>query len=166
MFGLMGMGSDGGGLRPAVEGGADAGVEALRRDGVRGRPDVSALACLRGRTLGVLLWHYHDDDLPGPSAAIDLTIDGLPAPAASGTVLLQHYRIDRDHSNAFETWKRMGSPQRPTPEQYAELQRSSQLALLGSPEWLHPAAGTVKLRVALPRQAVSLLVLDWGRAPH
>jgi xylan 1,4-beta-xylosidase len=160
MFGLMG------GTRVEAASTADAGVEALRQSGVRGKPDVAALAGLADRTLGVLLWHYHDDDLPGPSAAIDLALDGLPAAANAGPVLLQHYRIDGEHGNAFEAWRRLGSPQRPTPEQYAALLRASQLAPLGSPEWLHPAAGKLDLRLTLPRQAVSLLVLDWGRAPH
>ena len=54
----------------------------------------------------------------------------------------------------------MGSPQQPTPEQYAELERSSDLALLGSPEWVRPEGGKLTLRFTLPRQAVSLLVLD------
>ena len=75
-------------------------------------------------------------------------------------MLLEHYRIDRDHSNAFEAWKRMGSPQQPTPEQYAALERSSDLALLGSPRWLRPEGGKLTVRLNLPRQAVSLLVLD------
>jgi xylan 1,4-beta-xylosidase len=156
MFGLMGTR----GTRIEAESSHDAGVEALRRDGVRGKPDVAALASLQDQALGVLLWHYHDDDLPGPSAAIDLSLTGLPA----APILLQHYRIDRDHSNAFETWKRLGAPQQPTPEQYAALERSSELALLSSPEWLHADSGKLTLRFVLPRQGVSLLVLDWGRA--
>ena len=83
---------------------------------------------------------------------------GLPV---GGTpVLLEHFRIDRDHSNAFEAWKRMGSPQDPTPGQFAELQRASDLALLGSPEWVRPKDGKLTIRFTLPRQAVSLLVLD------
>ena len=45
-------------------------------------------------------------------------------------VLLQHYRIDNDHSNAYTVWKNMGSPQKPTPEQYAELKAAGQLELL------------------------------------
>jgi xylan 1,4-beta-xylosidase len=158
MFGLMGTG----GTRLEVESTHDAGVEALRQGGVRGTPDVAALASLRDRSLGILLWHYHDDDVPGPAAAIELSLSALPAGA--GPVLLQHYRIDGDHSNAFETWKRLGSPQQPTPEQYAALEQSSQLALLNSPEWLHPTSGKLDLRLELPRQGVSLLVLDWGRA--
>jgi xylan 1,4-beta-xylosidase len=112
----------------------------------------------------VLAWHHHDDDVPGPAAEVELLVTGLAAEDAP--VLLEHFRIDRDHSNAFETWKRMGSPQHPTPEQSAELERSSDLALLGSPGWVRPQGGKVTVRFTLPRQAVSLLVLDRGRRPQ
>ena len=59
-------------------------------------------------------------------------------PFGGTRVLLEHFRIDRDHSNAFEAWKQMGSPQDPTSEQIAELERTSDLALLASPEWVGP----------------------------
>jgi xylan 1,4-beta-xylosidase len=154
MFGLMG------GSRLAVESTGAVGLEAIRTGGVRGKPDVSALASRAGGKLWVLVWHHHDDDVPGPSADLELSLAGLPA--GIGPVLLEHYRIDRDHGNAFEAWKRMGSPPQPTPEQYAALEQSSDLALLGSPRWLHPEGGQLTLRLNLPRQAVSLLVLDWG----
>ncbi len=65
--------------------------------------------------MSVLVWHYHDDDLPGPDAAVELSLRGIPDRA--GSVLVQHYRIDRDHSNAYEAWKHMGSPPRPTVDQ-------------------------------------------------
>jgi len=154
MFGLMG----GSGL--TVESTGEVGLEEIRRDGVQGRPDVSALASLRDRKVCVLAWHHHDDEVPGPDAAVELSLTGLPV---GGTpVLLEHFRIDRDHSNAFEAWKRMGSPQHPTPGQFAELQRASDLAPLGSPEWVRPKDGKLTIRFTLPRQAVSLLVLDSG----
>src|SRR5580700_6178459 len=77
------------------------------------------------------------------------------APAAR--VLVEHYRIDETHSNAYTAWKQMGSPQQPTPEQYAMLEAAGQLQLLTSPEWLAAANGQVGLTFDLPRQAVSLL---------
>ncbi|MGP0063944.1 MAG: GH39 family glycosyl hydrolase [Isosphaeraceae bacterium] len=157
MFGLMG------GRRLAAESSGEVGLEAIRTEGVRGRPDVAALASLRDGKLCVLAWHHHDDDLPGPSAEIELSVAGLPAGGAP--VLLEHNRIDREHSNAFEAWKRMGSPQHPTPEQYAALERSSDLARLGSPEWVRPEDRKLTVRFTLPRQAVSLLVLDLGQLP-
>jgi xylan 1,4-beta-xylosidase len=151
MFGLMG-----GDLLPAESTG-EVDLETIRASGVRGRPDVSALASVRDGTVCALVWHHHDDDLPGPPAEVELSLSGLPA--GDRPVLLEHFRIDRDHSNAFEAWKRMGSPQSPTAEQYAELERASDLALLGSPSWVRPEGGKLSLRFRLPRQAVSLLVL-------
>ena len=97
---------------------------------------------------------------PRPDAAVELSLRGLPVQA--GSVLVQHYRIDRDHSNAFEAWKRMGSPPRPTADQLAALKRSAQLeaahvSLLASV----PQAGALSLKFTLPRQAVSLVALRW-----
>jgi xylan 1,4-beta-xylosidase len=79
-----------------------------------------------------------------------------------GAARLEHFRIDEDHSNAFTAWKRLGSPQEPTPEQYAQLQRAAQLAMLTDPLQVPIDGGAVKLRIQLPRQAVSLLVWDWA----
>ena len=59
-------------------------------------------------------------------------------------VLLQHYRIDDHYSNAYTAWKEMGSPQEPTPEQYARLQAAGQLQLLDSPAVDHSRAGRDK----------------------
>jgi xylan 1,4-beta-xylosidase len=83
--------------------------------------------------------------------------------ARAGEVRLRHYRIDRDHSNAFTVWQGMGSPKQPTPEQYARLEKAGMLAPLGEPETLRVDDAKVTLRLKLPRQAVSLLVLEWGK---
>jgi xylan 1,4-beta-xylosidase len=55
----------------------------------------------------------------------------------------------------------MGSPQAPTEEQYAQLKAAGQLQLLSSPEWIEVTDGKVDVEIALPRQAVSLLRLEW-----
>jgi xylan 1,4-beta-xylosidase len=55
----------------------------------------------------------------------------------------------------------MGSPRTPTAEQTAQLKAAGQLQLLGSPEWLDVADGKVTIATAVPRQAVSLLRLEW-----
>jgi xylan 1,4-beta-xylosidase len=152
MFGMMG------GQRVAVESSADVGLEAIRSQGVRSKPDVSALASIQDGRLCVLVWHFHDDDVPGPSADVTLSLSHLADMGKPS--LLQHFRIDQNHSNAYESWKRLGSPARPTPEQYGELERSSHLSLLDSPEWVRPRKGVQTLRFSLPRQGVSLIVLD------
>jgi xylan 1,4-beta-xylosidase len=153
MFGKMG------GRRLALQSTADPGLEAVMKDGVRGTPDVSALASLDARKLTVLVWHYHDDDVPGPDAVVDLSVRGLPR--ARGEARLHHYRIDESHSNSFAAWKRMGSPIAPNEQQYAELEAAGKLAQLEAPATVGVENGQAALRFALPRQAVSLVVLEW-----
>ena len=127
--------------------------------GVNGAPDVDALATKSQREAAVMLWNYQDDDLPAPDAQVRVTISGIPVGVKK--VLLEHYRIDETHSNAYTAWTQMGSPQAPTTEQYAELKAAGQLQLLDSPDWLDVQGGKVSIGMALPRQAVSLLRLAW-----
>jgi xylan 1,4-beta-xylosidase len=127
--------------------------------GVRGAPDVGVLASRDARTLGVLVWHYHDDDTPGPSASVQLEVSGLRAP--HDRARLTHYRVDETHSNVYAVWRQLGSPPSPSAEQYATLEAASALAQLeGAPGSVPVAAGRASLEFALPRHAVSLLVLD------
>ena len=89
----------------------------------------------------------------------EVTISGIPPGVKR--VLLEHYRIDETHSNAYTVWKAMGSPQSPTPEQYARLKAAGQLELLTSPQWLDVSGGKVTVSTSLPRQATSLMHLNW-----
>ena len=77
--------------------------------------------------------------------------------AADGRPTVTHYRVDQDHSNSYEAWKKMGSPQAPTPAQYAELEKAGKLQTLGSAERVRVERGELKLTFQLPRQGVSLL---------
>jgi len=151
MFGMMG------GERVEVSGGSGYDAAGIVSGSVRGASDIDAFAALDGDEATVLVWNYHDDDLPAPSAFVQIGIDGIPA----GRVLLHHYRIDQAHSNSYQAWKQMGEPQEPTPAQYAALEQASQLALLESPEWRDVDSGRLWLQLELPRQGVSLLRISW-----
>jgi xylan 1,4-beta-xylosidase len=124
-----------------------------------GNPGVDALAARADREISVLAWNYHDDDVPAPDADVRLEIAGVPG--AATRALLRHYRIDEVHSNAWTAWKTMGSPQHPTPEQYARLEAAGQLQLADSPRWVDVRGGAATLEFSLPSQAVSLLELSW-----
>jgi xylan 1,4-beta-xylosidase len=152
MFGKMS------GQRLRVESDGAVSLDELLKGGVRSRPDVSALASLDVNQLFVFVWHYHDDDLPGPDAEVELALNGLPWP--DGEVRLQHFRIDAGHSNAFAEWQRIGSPPQPSPEQYAQLEKAGQLTSLGVPQTVRFESGGTTVRFKLPRQAVSLLVFE------
>ena len=151
MFGMMG------GDRVAVQGNA-MGAREIIEDAVRGEEaDVSALASRNDDEAAVMVWNYHDDDLPAPDAPIHLTIRNVPAER----VLVHHYRIDQDHSNSYALWLEMGSPQQVSREQYAALERAGKLQMLDAPEWIHTEAGVATIDFPLPRQGVSLVRLTW-----
>jgi len=151
MFGQMS------GRRLAVKSSAEIGLESIIARGVRDAPDVGALASMNDEKLCILAWHYHDDDVLGPEAMVTLSVDGLPW--SSHAAILSHYRVDAAHSNAYEAWKRIGSPDSPTPAQRTALEQSGQLALLGPPETIRIINGRMQLKFTLPRQAVSLLIV-------
>jgi xylan 1,4-beta-xylosidase len=130
-------------------------LDVVRETGVRERPDINAIATRQGRSVAILVWNYHDDDLAAGPAHVELSVEGL----SERRVTVEHNRIDADHSNAYEAWKRMGSPQTPTPAQYAQLEKSGQLAQIAPPQTLDVEGGRVRLTYALPRQGVSLFLL-------
>jgi xylan 1,4-beta-xylosidase len=147
------------GQRVAVRSSAEIPLDDILRDGVRATPDVAALTGLEPRRLSILVWHYHDEDLPGPPARVALDFAGLPPELSAAR--LTHYRIDEFHSNAYAEWLRMGSPSEPNEKQYARLQASGALAALGPVETIAVAVGRAAVNFDLPRQAVSLVTLEW-----
>ena len=127
--------------------------------GVRERSDVDALASRDANTISVLVWNYQDDDVSGPASPVRLQISGIPKDV--NRLLVRHYRIDEEHSNAYAAWKALGSPQHPSADEYATLERAGQLQLLASPQWINAQAGSAEIRFSLPLQAISLLQVSW-----
>jgi len=134
-------------------------TEDIVRNGVRALPDINAIATRKDHEIEILVWNYHDDDVLFPAAPIDLAISGLPTTAKRG--LLEHFRVDSDHSNAFTEWKETGSPQSPTDSEYKRLESAGQLQLLNSPAWVEMQQGSVRLQFTLPRQSLSLVRVSW-----
>ena len=151
MFGMMA------GNRAEVKNGLAYDYAKIRDESVRGEPDINALASKGAKTVTVMVWNYHDDNLPAPDAPITVNIKGIPVQKAQ----LRHYRIDRQFSNSYEVWKKMGSPKTPTTEQVTELEKAGQLQLLAKPERINVKNGEATLNFSLPRQGVSLLKLTW-----
>jgi len=143
------------GDRVQVSGSAALPADAIIRNGVRANPDIDALAVASGGEISVMAWSYHDDDVPAGPSKVTVEIRHV----TGKRLLLSHYRIDETHSNAWTAWKKMGSPQNPTPAQFAELEAAGQLQLLDSPHYVNANNGTVKIDLTLPRQSISLLQL-------
>jgi xylan 1,4-beta-xylosidase len=151
MFGMMS------GTRVAVSGGVydpfmirDSGVKASA-------PDINALASKDKTGVSIMVWNYHDDDLPAKASQIRLDISGI----TSEKVLVNEYRIDKENSNSYEVWKSMGSPQNPTREQYETLVKAGALKMFTSPFHADAKDGLINLSLNLSRQGVSLFRLIW-----
>jgi xylan 1,4-beta-xylosidase len=147
------------GQRLQVHSTSSISIDDILQRGVRGSPDVSAIAALNEDELYILAWHYQDDDLRGPEAAVTFSLKNLPG--ATSRLTLTEYRVDQIHSNAYTAWLNMGSPKDPTPAQYAQLEAAGQLEMNGPARTVDAASGSAIVRIALARQAVSLLVLQW-----
>lgn len=151
MFGMMR------GTRIGVSGGRYTTKQILEA-GVKGDdPDINALACKDEKSVSVMVWNYHDDDLPAPDSRVNLSVMGIP----EGRVLVHEYRIDKETSNSYEMWKKMGSPQNPSAEQVKLLEESGKLALRTSPYWINTKDNSLDIGTDLPRQGVSLFHITW-----
>jgi xylan 1,4-beta-xylosidase len=156
VFRMLGMMT---GNRVEVSGDLSYNATSIMEAGVRGEhTDVNALASRDTKSIAVLLWNYHDDDIREGTAEVALSITNIPF--QKGT--LYHYRIDQEHSNSYEVWKKMGSPEAPTPEQYKTLEQSGQLQLLSAPEKIKVVKGALTRKIQLPRQAVSLIRITYN----
>ena len=132
-------------------------LDELLKTGVRGKPDVSALAARAGKRITVFAWHYHDDDVHGADAAITLELRGTPA----GSPKITRTLVDETHSNSFTAWLAMGSPQSPTADQIRELEDASQLGAVPDQTKVKATEGQAEITFNLARQGVTLLELEW-----
>jgi xylan 1,4-beta-xylosidase len=148
-----------GGERVAATSSGSVPVRTIVTSGVRQQPDIDTIATRESNSAAVMVWNYQADAVPGPGAPVQISVSGIPK--SVHRVLVQQFRIDEHHSNAFTVWKAMDSPQHPTAEQYAKLQAAGQLQLKGSPRWATANRGVVNVQLELPRESVALLRVSW-----
>ena len=120
------------------------------------KSDIGALASKDSKSGAVLVWNYHDSDKPGPTELVNLTIKNIPAKK----VILKIYLIDKENSNSYEVWKKMGSPQNPKKEQIKALEKSGKLNCVLIKK-IKTSAAKILVPLKLERQAVALVKLNW-----
>jgi xylan 1,4-beta-xylosidase len=145
------------GKRVAVESTRMYELRKIVDSSVRGTTDIGAIAAADKKFASIMVWNYHDVDTTGDSEAVDIIVDGLE----SKRVVISEYRIDNTNSNAYEAWKKMGSPQNPTAQQIDELQQAGQLRKMDDITIDKQAKSPLTTKVMLPRQGVSLICLKW-----
>jgi xylan 1,4-beta-xylosidase len=151
MFGMMS------GKRVAVTSDRMYPLFSIRDSGVRKvTTDIGALAAKEANCATALVWNYHDDDTTGAPASVQLQCSGLPAQEIS----IKQYRIDAAHSNSYEVWKKMGSPQQPTAAQITQLEKEGQLKQVGASK-AKTKNGLLQLNMQLPRQGIVFIKITW-----
>ena len=156
MFGMLGApGLDNWGGWLATESSGALPLDDVVKNSVAGPPDVNAVATRNGREVDVLLWNYHDADVPAPPAGIHLTVDGLHG----RTVVAAEFRMDATHSNAYRAWQQMGSPAHPAAEQILQLEKAGALEQSVPDHPIPVRAGVAGIDLEIPRQGVVLVRL-------
>jgi xylan 1,4-beta-xylosidase len=152
MFGMLGAHKPGAEWIATTSSAAVPLADLLERS-VQGQPDVNAAATLNGREVDVLLWNYHDADLPTPPSKIHLAVDGLHG----NTVIAAEFRMDATHSNAYRVWQQMGSPAHPDGEQMLRLEKAGALEQSVPDHAIQVRAGVAGIDLEIPRQGVVLV---------
>jgi len=131
-------------------------LDAILASSVRGQADVDAMATLKGQSVQVLVWNYHDDIVTATAAPVQVTVK-LPA-SFGARVTATHLRVDDTHGDAYPVWMSQGSPAAPSATQIAALQAAMDPASLAT-STLDVAGGSVSLSFDLPRFGISLVTL-------
>jgi len=133
-------------------------VEEIAKSSVTTAPDLSGIATRAGNSVSILIWNYHDEDVPADAAPVELRVEGLP----SSIVRVQRWVVDAEHSNAYAAWLKMGSRPRPTAEQMSVLQKASSLEEVEdrkmSREFLR---NPLVIKSSVARQGVVLYRIVW-----
>ena len=151
MFGMME------GTRVQSESNRMYGLQNILDSGVRKDPDIGVLASRVQRSLAVMIWNYHDEDFQEGNEPVEVYLTNLPAI----DITISEYRIDARHSNSYEAWKKMDSPQNPTPAQISVLEKAGDLEMISKTDKFKISRGEIRFSISLPRQAVSLLKIEW-----
>ena len=140
----------------ATESSAALPLDEILQNSVTGAPDVNAVATRHNGQVDILLWNYHDADLPAAPAHVRLAVDGLTGRSVSES----QYRMDSTHSDADTLWVKMGQPPHPTAQQQSELEKAGQLAKPVSNRRLPVHGGKATIEVTLPRDAIVVVRLS------
>lgn len=151
MFGMMD------GQRVEVSGNRMEPLLNIRDSGVRKQTtDVGAIAAKAEHSATAMIWNYHDMDVTSEPATVQLHCTGI----AARQVVVTQYRIDAEHSNSYEAWKKMGSPQQPNADQIARLEKAGQLQQTAVSKEL-VQKGILNSIVSVPRQGIVFIKIDW-----
>jgi xylan 1,4-beta-xylosidase len=119
--------------------------------------DISGFATLSETRLAILIYHHHDDWEAAGEVKIALEVENVPF---RNDVMITHYRIDGEHSNAYTEWERQGKPMYPTPAQREAIKGREGLEILEPPQRVSLSESKISLTFGLPMHGVSLVSIS------
>jgi xylan 1,4-beta-xylosidase len=120
--------------------------------------EINGWATLTGtKSLEAFVYCHEDTWETGGIYPVEFTVENLPF---KGPYKITHYRIDKNHSNAYAEWARQGRPDYPAGGQYEAIKQKSGLELAEPVRTLVPLDGRVKLSFDMPVKSVSLLLVE------
>jgi xylan 1,4-beta-xylosidase len=120
--------------------------------------EINGWATLTGtKSLEAFVYCHEDTWDTGGVYPVEFTAENLPF---KGPYLITHYRIDKDHSNAYAEWVRQGRPDYPAGGQYDAIKARDGLELAEPVKKVIPVDGKVKLAFDMPVKSVSLIVIS------
>jgi xylan 1,4-beta-xylosidase len=132
-------------------------LDEILANGVRGEPDIDALAAVNGDRVRIAVWNYHDDLVDAEASSVSLDVAVPPAFGANASVT--HVRVDATHGNAHAVWLAQGSPPAPSDAELEELREAMEPVVLDKERVVRVAGGAVRLSFDLPRFGISLVTL-------
>ena len=130
----------------------------LKIDGAQFGDFIHGLATKDGdQKLATIIYHFNQwDETSADTTVFDVDLSFRNISFAD--FKMDHYRIDKTHSNGYTVWKSLRSPEEPTNEQISQLQKRDDLEIIESGINKTAPDGSFNMSVKLPANGVSLIV--------
>ena len=117
---------------------------------------ISAFAARDSKKITIVVTNYQFDRInnDGPSYPVTLNINSHWTPGTK--VELNHWRIDKNHSNAYTAFKELGSPELPNPLEIDAIKKRMDMEMLEMPKQI-TGKDLADVTFELPCNAVSLI---------
>jgi len=126
------------------------------KDGV----DAFAAMSANGDEVQIAVYNYYNTvNTTGTDDTVTLTVNNLPL---TGQMYVSQFMVDNTHSNPYSVWVGQSKPKSPTEANWQAMRSAQHLALL-KPVATVAASSTYTATFALPKQAVSLIILGKSR---
>jgi xylan 1,4-beta-xylosidase len=109
--------------------------------------DLRCFATKSPDEISLIVWNNENE-----SFDLELMIEGLKSNS------MKHYRIDKEHSNAYRKWREMGSPECPKKEELAILKKHMKLEIIESSQ--ESFSRKLKRNIKMSPYSASLIVFS------